>query len=340
MVAFGAKLPGRIFPVTIAAGQGYLVHRHGWVCGTDGIVPTVGMQQTFRGGIYGGDGFILQRLEGEGQAWIELSGEIITYELAAGQTMLVHPGHVGLFEDRVSFTITRVPGIKNMVFGDDGFHLVALTGPGNIWLQSMPVPVLAQALEPYLRRRRRPPGGRRRRRRCARRDDRQEPLSRGTAEPASASRRAAQRTLERNASRSTMTRISLPAATSPALSDTERVKTRRRPSIRSSVASAQTMPPIPTGTRWSNCSRLATEVQLSGRWPSMARQLASSHRAMSRGVARTGTEPERKRLGGVGLGHLQFDSGGETGVWRHAGTIRDKADVGHLAPGGAARRLL
>ena len=150
MLAFGSKLPGRIFPVTIQPGQGYLVHRHGWVCGTDGILPTVGMQQTFRGGIYGGDGFVLQRLEGEGQAWIELSGEIITYELAAGQSMLVHPGHVGLFEDKVSFTITRVPGIKNMIFGQDGFHLVALTGPGNIWLQSMPVSVLAEALLPYL----------------------------------------------------------------------------------------------------------------------------------------------------------------------------------------------
>ena len=150
MVAFGAKLPGRIFPVTIGAGQGYLVHRHGWVCGTDGVVPTVGLQQTFRGGMWGGDGFVLQRLEGEGQAWIELSGEITTYELAAGQTMLVHPGHVGLFEDRVSFTITRLQGIKNIAFGADGYHLVALTGPGNIWLQSMPIPVLAHAIAPYL----------------------------------------------------------------------------------------------------------------------------------------------------------------------------------------------
>jgi uncharacterized protein (TIGR00266 family) len=150
MVAFGAKLPGRIFPVTIEQGQGYLVHRHGWVCGTEGIVPTIGMQLTFRGGMYGGDGFILQRLEGQGQAWIELSGEITTYELAAGQSMLVHPGHVGLFEDRVTFTITRLQGIKNIAFGGDGFHLVSLTGPGNIWLQSMPVPVLAQAIAPYL----------------------------------------------------------------------------------------------------------------------------------------------------------------------------------------------
>jgi uncharacterized protein (AIM24 family) len=150
LVAFGAKLPGRIFEIGITPGQGYLVHRHGWVCGTDGIVPTVGLQQTIRGGMDGGDGFILQRLEGEGRAWIELSGEITTYDLAAGQTMLVHPGHVGLFEDRVSFTITRLPGIKNIVFGGDGYHLVALTGPGSVWLQSMPVQVLADSIAEYL----------------------------------------------------------------------------------------------------------------------------------------------------------------------------------------------
>lgn len=150
LVAFGAKLPGRIFEIGITPGQGYLVHRHGWVCGTEGIVPTVGLQQTIRGGLDGGDGFILQRLEGEGRAWIELSGEITTYDLAAGQTMLVHPGHVGLFEDRVSFTITRLPGIKNIVFGGDGYHLVALTGPGSVWLQSMPVQVLADSIAEYL----------------------------------------------------------------------------------------------------------------------------------------------------------------------------------------------
>jgi uncharacterized protein (AIM24 family) len=152
MVAFGSKLPGRIFEIAIAPGQGYLVHKHGWLCGTEGIVPTVGLQQTLRGGLDGGDGFILQRLEGQGRAWIELSGEVTNYELAAGQTLLVHPGHVGLFEDRVSFTITRLSGIKNIAFGGDGYHLVALTGPGNIWLQTMPIPVLAAAIAPYLSR--------------------------------------------------------------------------------------------------------------------------------------------------------------------------------------------
>jgi uncharacterized protein (TIGR00266 family) len=150
MIAFAAKLPGHIVPVDIRPGQGYLVHRRGWLCGTAGITPSIGLQQSFRGGLWGGDGFLLQRLEGEGRAWIELSGELVHYTLAPGQSLLVHPGHVGMFEDSVQFNITRVPGISNILFGDDGFHLVALTGPGQVWLQSMPLPNLAHALAPYI----------------------------------------------------------------------------------------------------------------------------------------------------------------------------------------------
>jgi uncharacterized protein (TIGR00266 family) len=149
-VAFAAKLPGRILPVEIASGSGYLVHAHGWLCGTPGITPTIGLQQSFRAGIYGRDGFVLQRLEGQGTAWVELSGEIIQYTLAPGQSLLVHPGHVGMFQDSVQFQITTVPGLSNIVFGGDGYHLVALTGPGDIWLQSMTMPILAQSIEPYL----------------------------------------------------------------------------------------------------------------------------------------------------------------------------------------------
>src|SRR5580692_5098901 len=130
IVAFAAKLPGHIMPVDINPGQGFMVHRHGWM--------------------WGGDGFILQRLEGQGRAWIELSGELIHYTLNPGQTLLVHPGHVGMFEGSVQFQITRVPGITNLLFGQDGYHLVALTGPGQIWLQSMPLANLAHALAPYV----------------------------------------------------------------------------------------------------------------------------------------------------------------------------------------------
>jgi uncharacterized protein (TIGR00266 family) len=152
MVTFAAKLPGHIVPTDITPGPGMFVHRHGWLCGTPGITPSIGLQQTFRGGLWGGDGFILQKLEGQGRAWIELSGELVHYTLAPGQTLMVHPGHVGMFEGSVQFSMTRVPGIANVAFGGDGYFLVALTGPGQIWLQSMPLPVLAHALEPYLAR--------------------------------------------------------------------------------------------------------------------------------------------------------------------------------------------
>jgi uncharacterized protein (AIM24 family) len=150
MLVLAAKLPGRIFSVEIAPGSEYIVHRHGWLCGTPDIRPTVALQQTFGGAVFGGEGFILQRLEGQGTAWLELSGEISTYELAAGQSLCVHPGHVGAFHATVSFQTTRLQGITNYMFGQDGHHLVILTGPGTVWLQSMPLPILAHALSPYL----------------------------------------------------------------------------------------------------------------------------------------------------------------------------------------------
>ena len=152
MVAFAAKLPGTIFPVEVAPqpGMSFMAHRHGFLCGTQGVNLGIGFQQSLGAGIFGGDGFILQRINGQGRVWIELSGEIITFELAPGEVMRVHPGHVGLFQDTVQFGITTVPGIKNKLFGGDGFFLAQLQGPGKVWLQSMPLPILAHAVGEYL----------------------------------------------------------------------------------------------------------------------------------------------------------------------------------------------
>jgi len=102
-ITFAAKVPGHIVPVDISGGHAYLVHRHGWMCGTPGITPSVALQQSFRGGLYGGDGFVLQKLDGEGRAWVELGGELTYYDLPPGQTVLVHPGHVGMFPATVQF---------------------------------------------------------------------------------------------------------------------------------------------------------------------------------------------------------------------------------------------
>jgi uncharacterized protein (TIGR00266 family) len=149
-VAFATKLPGHIVPVDVSSGQTYLIHRHGFLCATPGVELSLGFQQSLGAGIFGGDGFILQKLAGQCQAFVELGGEIVTYDLAAGETLRVHPGHVGMFEAGVRFDITRITGIRNMLFGGDGIFLAALTGPGRIWLQTLTLANFAHALAPYL----------------------------------------------------------------------------------------------------------------------------------------------------------------------------------------------
>jgi uncharacterized protein (TIGR00266 family) len=150
LLAFATRVPGHILPVDVNPNQTYMIHRHGFLCGTPGVDLGVGFQQTLGAGIFGGDGFLLQRLGGSCKAWIELDGEVVTYDLQPGETMRVHPGHVGMFEGTVQFQIARIQGIRNMLFGGDGIFLAALTGPGRIWLQSLPLSNLAHALSPYL----------------------------------------------------------------------------------------------------------------------------------------------------------------------------------------------
>src|SRR6202140_5474363 len=149
-VAFATKLPGHIVPVEVFSGHEYMIPRHGFLCGTPQIQIAVGFQQSLGAGIFGGDGFLLQRLSGMGTAWIELSGELIMKDLQPGENLRVHPGHVGAFEARVAFQITTVPGLKNMIFGGDGIFLASLTGPGRIWLQTLPIAKLAHKLMEYM----------------------------------------------------------------------------------------------------------------------------------------------------------------------------------------------
>ena len=149
-VAFATKLPGHILPLEIGPGHEYMIHRHGFLCATPQIQLGVGFQQSLGAGIFGGSGFLLQKIWGYGTAWLELSGETVIRDLQPGETLRVHPGHVGAFQSSISFQITRVPGIKNLLFGGDGIFLAALTGPGRVWLQTLPIANLAHSLQPYL----------------------------------------------------------------------------------------------------------------------------------------------------------------------------------------------
>jgi uncharacterized protein (TIGR00266 family) len=149
-LAFATKVPGHILPVPVGNGYEYMIHRHGFLCATEQVQIGVGFQQSLGAGIFGGDGFRLQHVNGNGTAWIELSGEVVTKDLRPGETLRVHPGHVGAFQTSVNFQIARIPGISNMIFGGDGIFLAALTGPGRVWLQSLPISKLAHALREYL----------------------------------------------------------------------------------------------------------------------------------------------------------------------------------------------
>jgi uncharacterized protein (TIGR00266 family) len=149
-VAFATKVPGHIVPMPVGNGYEYMVHRHGFLCATPQVTLTIGFQQNLGAGIFGGDGFILQRVSGNGTAWIELSGELIRKDLQPGEMLRVHPGHVGAFMTSVSFQITTVPGIKNMIFGGDGIFLAQLMGPGTVWLQTLPISRLAHQIAHYL----------------------------------------------------------------------------------------------------------------------------------------------------------------------------------------------
>jgi uncharacterized protein (TIGR00266 family) len=150
MVSFATKVPGQIKPIELDGSKQYMVHRGGYLCGVPGVVLEIGFQQKLGAGFFGGEGFILQRVSGTGAAWIELDGEVIEYDLPPGEVLKVHPGHVGLFDAGVSFEIERVKGIKNMLFGADALFLAKLTGPGRVYLQTLPLANLAAAIAQYL----------------------------------------------------------------------------------------------------------------------------------------------------------------------------------------------
>jgi len=149
-VSFATKVPGHIVPVQVGPGAEYMVHRHGFLCATPQVTITVGFQQSLGAGIFGGNGFLLQKVAGVGTAWLELSGELILKNLAPGEVLRVHPGHVGAFQASVGFNITTVPGIKNAIFGGDGIFLAVLQGPGTVWLQTLPISRLAHQISEYL----------------------------------------------------------------------------------------------------------------------------------------------------------------------------------------------
>ena len=150
MITFGSSFPGKIMAVDIAPGRDFIVQKKGFLAAERGVELSIHVNQKLGTGFFGGEGFIMQRLSGSGTAFVEIDGELVQYELAAGQQIVVNTGNVAGFEASVGIDIQPVQGAKNIFLGGEGLFLTVLTGPGKIWLQTMPIVNVAEAIIPYL----------------------------------------------------------------------------------------------------------------------------------------------------------------------------------------------
>ncbi len=149
-VAFAPRFPGTIMPIPLRDGQSVVCRKETFLCAEKSVKLELAWQQRFGAGLFGGEGFILQKVTGPGTVWLDLSGEVVERDLAAGERLLVNAGHVGVIDPTVNFDIQMVKGFRNILFGGEGLFLATLTGPGHIALQSMPIMNLAEEIGRYL----------------------------------------------------------------------------------------------------------------------------------------------------------------------------------------------
>ena len=150
MIAFGTSFPGKILPMEIAPGRELVMQKRSFLASTPGVELSIALNKKLGAGLFGGEGFIMQRLSGEGLAFVEIDGDVFEMELAPGEQLIADTGNVAGFEASVQMDIRQVPGLKNVFFGGEGLFNTLLTGPGKVWLQTMPISGVAAALRPYV----------------------------------------------------------------------------------------------------------------------------------------------------------------------------------------------
>lgn len=146
LIAFCNEFPGKIVPWELGPGESIICQKDAFMAAEKGVEMSVHFQKKLGAGFFGGEGFILQKLTGPGTVWLELAGEVTEYELKERQTLKLDQGHLGVMEPSVDFDLTRVKGVKNVLFGGEGLFLASVMGPGKVWLQSMPLANLAAKL--------------------------------------------------------------------------------------------------------------------------------------------------------------------------------------------------
>jgi len=149
-IAFSSSFPGKIVPIHLDTGESLICQKTSFLCAERSVKLEIHLKKKLGAGLFGGEGFILQRVTGPGWVFLEIDGEAVEYQLDPGEKMKVDTGHVAIFEPSVNFDIETVKGFTNVVFGGEGLFLTTLKGPGKIWLQSMPIGNLASRIIPFI----------------------------------------------------------------------------------------------------------------------------------------------------------------------------------------------
>ncbi len=150
IIAFASEFPGKVLPVHLAEGEQLILQKDAFMCAEKSVDIDMHFRKKLGAGFFGGEGFILQKLTGPGDAFVEFDGEIVTYDLQPGQVLKVDTGHIAMFQPTVDFDVTMVSGFRNILLGGEGLFLSTLRGPGKVWLQTMPMLKLAQKVLQYM----------------------------------------------------------------------------------------------------------------------------------------------------------------------------------------------
>lgn len=149
MIAFASSFPGSILAFDISQGE-MIVQKGGYLASEPGVEFSIAFQKKLGAGFFGGEGFIMQRLSGKGMAFVEIDGYIVEYNLEAGQQMVIDTGYLAAMSGTCTMDIQTVKGIGNALFGGEGLFNTVVTGPGKIYLQTMPISNVAGAISPFI----------------------------------------------------------------------------------------------------------------------------------------------------------------------------------------------
>ena len=149
MITFGSSFPGQIIPLQVSPGREMILQKSAFLASETGVNLSIFFNKKLGAGLFGGEGFIMQKISGQGIAFVEIDGELVEYDLKPGEVLVVDTGNVAGFESTVSMDIRQVPGLKNKLLGGEGLFNTHLTGPGKVWLQTMPIVNVAMALKGF-----------------------------------------------------------------------------------------------------------------------------------------------------------------------------------------------